>query len=393
MPGDLDQPQLFVDGDNYTGAEVNAILQALLIKARAVTSGKIALQAIIEELIAVKAVTPSRLSDESRSLLNGFKNRIINGRFDFARRDNSVNNPASGTFCFDRWRIQYDGTGATHNCGVIGSNLVGYPTLEDYAVQAMRWLQSGASTGDTYRYIEQRIEDARTFSAQNVTVSFFGAITSGRSYTVEVVRNYGTGGSPSATEVLYITTINGASGWAKQELTFAMTSVQGKSFGSNADHYIGLRFKMPLNTDFDFYLALVQFELGSVASAFEQRQIPVERELCNRYFIKSFRAATEPAQNVGNNTGEQMAIAGKAGAGAQYIPIAFPTPMRTVPTVTTYNPAAANAQVRDVVAAADCSAVTVSNATERGVLINATGNGSTAVGNLLSVHWTADAEL
>jgi hypothetical protein len=66
--------------------------------------------------------------------------------------------------------------------------------------------------------------------------------------------------------------------------------------------------------------------------------------------------------------------------------------MRAAPTVTTYNPAAANAQVRDFTAAADCSAA-ATTAHPNGILVSCTGNAGTAVGGALGVHLTAESEL
>ena len=66
--------------------------------------------------------------------------------------------------------------------------------------------------------------------------------------------------------------------------------------------------------------------------------------------------------------------------------------MHTTPgTVTLYNPAASNAQVRDETAAADCSASTSAGLTAEAGYITATGNAGTAVGGLLGVHLAVDA--
>lgn len=114
---------------------------------------------------------------------------------------------------------------------------------------------------------------------------------------------------------------------------------------------------------------------------------------CQRYFQKSFAYGTAPAQNVGSDTGEFIYIAHAAGAVAQRSPtFPYPVVMRAAPTLTTYNPNAANAQVRDRTAAADCSA-TATASYDRGFRAAATGAAGTAVGNLLCVHWTATADI
>jgi hypothetical protein len=112
---------------------------------------------------------------------------------------------------------------------------------------------------------------------------------------------------------------------------------------------------------------------------------------CKRHAWKSFPYGTAPAQNAGLGTGEIKGMAGKAGAAAELLWTRHPVSMRAVPAVTLYNPAAANAQVRDETAGADCSAATAAQISTEGLTITATGNASTAAGNTLSVHLLADA--
>jgi len=340
-------------------------------------------------IIATRAVTPAKFSDEARSLLNGFKNRVINGNFNFLRRDPAVNNPATATFCFDRWRISYDGTVGTMNVGVIASNLVGYQILEDVSNQAMRWNQSVAGSGGTFRFIEQRIEDARTLAGVNATISFWGTITSGQDYIVELVRVYGTGGSPSVSETLFTQTIAGSAGWAKQELTFAIPNVWGKSFGTNGDSYLALRFRMPVNVVFDFYLSLVQLELGSVASAFEQRGNGVERLLCNRYFESSYTDGVYPDGN--SNLGNSIMIGQTTGIALGYV--IFGAQKRAIPTISVFAPAGGSGagSVREGLSTVILAVVPSFIGTRAFSRIDKAA--SFTVNAFYDFHWTANAEL
>ena len=54
---------------------------------------------------------------------------------------------------------------------------------------------------------------------------------------------------------------------------------------------------------------------------------------------------------------------------------------------TLYNPSAANAQVRDATAGADCSSSAIATSVHS-ANITTTGNASTAVGNTLQFHWS-----
>lgn len=130
------------------------------------------------------------------------------------------------------------------------------------------------------------------------------------------------------------------------------------------------------------------------SSAYTPPDTETALQECLRYYRKSFALAATPAQNAGAGTGETRFPAITAGATTQRAPsVRFGSPMRAAPAVTLYNPAAANAQVHDLTAAADCSASATANVSEAGFDLTATGNASTAAGNHLAFHWIADARL
>ncbi|MDR3560480.1 MAG: hypothetical protein P4N59_03415 [Negativicutes bacterium] len=118
----------------------------------------------------------------------------------------------------------------------------------------------------------------------------------------------------------------------------------------------------------------------------------LEMERLQRFYFKTFPIATAPAQNAGMN-GAYNFQAGKAAATSQWVAFDFPVSMYKVPTLTLFNPSAANGQVRDVTGSVDCSATSTANASEAYCTITCTGNASTAVGDQLAVHLTGDAEI
>jgi len=112
---------------------------------------------------------------------------------------------------------------------------------------------------------------------------------------------------------------------------------------------------------------------------------------CNRYYWKTFNPGIVPAQNIGTQTGEFIYTSGKATGTNQSPSIFFPVPMRATPNITLYNPAAANANVRDETLGGDCSVPGNEQLTRVSTNVFCTGNAGTTVGNLLGVHITADA--
>jgi len=116
---------------------------------------------------------------------------------------------------------------------------------------------------------------------------------------------------------------------------------------------------------------------------------------CQHFYAKTFAIGTVPVQNAGINTGEEKGVAGKAGAvaNAGIIDWRFPVPMRITPGVTIFNPAAANALMRNLTGAADMGATALTAQLDASAMAIATGVAATAVGDQVGLHFTADAEL
>jgi hypothetical protein len=142
-----------------------------------------------------------------------------------------------------------------------------------------------------------------------------------------------------------------------------------------------------------FMMKQVQLELGSKATDFEFRHFSEELAMCQRYYEKSFAYTTVPAQNAGNNSAAAISQIVGASASSTLHYISFKTTKCVVPTVTTYNPGASNAQVRNTSIAADCSSTAAANESDSGFRITATSAAGSAAGQTNLVHWTADAEL
>lgn len=123
---------------------------------------------------------------------------------------------------------------------------------------------------------------------------------------------------------------------------------------------------------------------------------PLALELirCQRFFCKSFSMPTVPATNLGVTTGNIKWTAGVAGAVAgTWGRAQFPVDMWKVPTITLFNPAAANAQVRQIGATAgDCTSSSGSQITTQSCDFTCTPGASAVVGTILGVHYTAEAE-
>jgi hypothetical protein len=134
----------------------------------------------------------------------------------------------------------------------------------------------------------------------------------------------------------------------------------------------------------------------------------VEQE-CGYYYQKSFNRGVVPVQNAGLNTGEMLApwVTSARGGGQTYVAftVQFKVKMFKSPTATTYNPGAANAQIRNVSINpnADFVGTTVTIIdpdgpvnilpNQNGFAIGYTGAGAAADGDVMAIQWTADARL
>lgn len=137
----------------------------------------------------------------------------------------------------------------------------------------------------------------------------------------------------------------------------------------------------------------VRFLPASADNGWAPRTYGAELQNAQRFYRKSFPQGTKPAQNTGSVVGSictKNPIA--AGEPSQYV--AFAPLMWANPTITTFNPSAANANWRDVTAGADVT-IAVDPATALstdGVLIG-TGASVATLGDILCAHYTADAGL
>lgn len=113
-----------------------------------------------------------------------------------------------------------------------------------------------------------------------------------------------------------------------------------------------------------------------------------------RFYEHSFNIGTAPAQNAGNGAGS-ITIFRQGVAAATSTSVFFETfknVKRKAPVVTTYNPQAANPQVRNVDIGADCTLVAPTGM-YKGFSVTYTTAGGSASSNNNGLYWAADARL
>lgn len=323
--------------------------------------------------------------------LAGFRNAIINGDFDIWQRGTSFSSPAFNAYTADRWFIIFDGASAIRTISR-QQFIVGQTDVPDQPRYYLRFAQSSAGSGATYNVLRQRIEGVRTFAGKTISVSLYAkAVSSLTLPKIEFIQYFGSGGSPSAdvfTTVVASQSISAS--WVKYTYSVSIPSISGKTIGTNNDDDLSFLIYLPINTTFTFDVSHIQIEPGAQATPFERRPLSVELGLCQRYYWKTFPLETAPAQNAGVTGALGFGVLA-ASANAAYTGFAFSTRMRIAPTMTSFNPSAANAEARNTTNNADFSSTSLT-ANEWGFYFTATA-GAWAVGSLSRLHVTANAEL
>ena len=142
-------------------------------------------------------------------------------------------------------------------------------------------------------------------------------------------------------------------------------------------------------------LTEIQLSPSSSVTAFDGLTFAEELARDMMFYEKSFAYATAPAQNVGSTAGAFIGQQITAGVATQVTTsvVQFKTRKRAAPTVTLFNPSAANAEIRNTGAGSDWSASGTSSVSETQIVFSGNSAGGSAAGNTAAVHWTASAEL
>lgn len=362
--------------------------------------------------------TTAFVETEIANLIN--PNLIINGGMEVSQFNGASAVAAINGYLVDQWGISNVGTQV-----VTGQQVVDAPPGFEYSIKATVTTANAAPGASDVSHINTRIEGYRTArlgfgaaGASQISIGFWvkanrtgtysGAIRNNsfnRSYpfnftiNVSATWEYKTITIPGDVTGTWLTT-NGIG------FTFNITLMSGSSLVGTANtwaasNFVGVTGTINGVASVTDYMQVTGVSLipgaEPVSSAMSPAYVlPFDMvlELCQRYYEKSFDYATIPAQNVGNDTGEWNWVAVSAGATTNRSPrLSYKVRKRAAATLTYFNPAAANANVRDETVAADCGAVTQSSNTEAGVRVQTVGAVGTVVGDNLGIHWVADARL
>ena len=225
------------------------------------------------------------------------RNKLINGNFHVWQR--STSSSAAGYVAADRWYHNLSGASMTfsrqaHTDPIDGSRY---------------YARIASTTSDDNCGFRQRIEDAASIPEGKMTVSFWARGHVNGNLAVWATIKYGTGGSPSSDVDLAeqrTPYLQNDTTFRKYSLTFTIPSHSGKTWGTNNDSYFELSFGQGSGDSASAWtldISNIQVEIGSVATAFEQRSYAEELHLCKRYYYKLHNADGNQIRMIGYGGG------------------------------------------------------------------------------------------
>lgn len=315
--------KVFSNGDALTGSELNTYLMNQSVMVFATASARDAALTTPSEGMVVwlqdsdKYVyyTGSAWADLISAAGSG--NAIINGAFDIWQRGTSFTQTdfsAGRTHTADRYNTLYNAvptavTVSQQSFTPGAAPVAGYEGSFFYR-STLTTIGSTTIWGP-----QQRIEDVRTFAGQTATLSFWAKADSARNLTVEVVQNFGSGGSGDVTVTSTVQALT--SSWARYTFTLTVPSISGKTVGASSSLRVTLLQAAASGSVLDIWG--VQLESGSVATPFKRNgeNIAAETAACQRYYYR-------PVGNIETT----VSVSGSSVA----VLIPLPVTMRAVPT-------------------------------------------------------------
>lgn len=335
-------------------------------------------------------------------------NLLINGNFDVWQRGTSfisTTTPANSddTFLVDRWILLSD-----------GNDIVDVTRQTSGAPEGSRYyIRLDVETANKKFGIFQPLEsaDSAYLLNQEVSLSFYARVTNSSianiraavvswsstadSITSDIVSAWGAAGT-DPTLVANWTYENTPSSLA-MTTSFVKQSITNITIDTASMANVGVFIWCDdVTVDVGDFLEISQVALsiGTTSPTLKPLKFSEEISNCQRYYFKTFPYATAPAQSAGNDGCISYRVA-VSGVMNQSQRITFPVQMRTTPSVTFYNPGAANTAWRNLSDAADSGASSVDSTTDSdaGITIENAQAAGDAQGDLVGVHLTASAEL
>jgi hypothetical protein len=347
---------------------------------------------------------------------NGWKNRLINGRFDYFQRATSLsgNGVTINQYVADKWKVQT--LQNTMSCAWSPANNyvgAGYTIPSDLGPLTFNINANTAANSTSQCGLTQFVEDVTQLAGKTCTLSFYALAPSGnQTIVVEFGQYIAATGSANGTAwynkgAYTANVVVTGNTWTRYTVTGTFPNVNANAIVSDnvaqTSSYItlwtdagsvwanntGVAAGFYQNTHINY--GTMQLEIGNVATPVETRPPEVELALCQRYYEKSYELLSVPA-TVTTNAQYTFSIQGLANGTFTVVnAIPFKVTKRIDPTVTIYSPDTGNSgkvwsnpQSADVTGTLSivCQSLLTWIATASAVAQNIN----------MALHWTADSD-
>lgn len=329
------------------------------------------------------------------------RNYVINGSFKLAQRAMPT---ADNVYGLDRWRMLTENangyvvtqdtadipTGATHACKMV----VGSGNNGKFGIwQVLESIDCKELAGQTVSILVPIKSTAGIADVRIGVVAFTGTADSVSGDPISAWGAAGTNPTLAASYAFANTpaNISPTTSWAD----YSVTNISISASMTNLAIFIWSDDRTTTTTtDILRVGGYVTLCKGATAPSAQVRGLMEEYELCKRYCQKTFALGSAPAQNFG--TTDAISFFQTVGASTADLigPLWYPSGrMRTAPTITTYNPSAANAQARSISTSSDCSATSPTNITNSSFTYSYTTAGGTSIAGRNIIHFLFESEL
>lgn len=332
------------------------------------------------------------------------KNLITNGTFAVWQRGTSAPTASDNAYGPDRWRLLLEAA----NAASIDKDTSDFPS--DGANQSCKLTVGSGEDNKFGVWTVLEGKNCRHLRGKKVSLQAklkaTAAITDARIAVVEFtgsedsvsgdpISSWGSAGTPPTLAANYAY-LGGSTTNQSPTTSWATYRVEGITVGASMTNLAVMVWcedeSTTVTTDI-MRIADVQLEEGEICTEVERLDFSDELRRCQRYYAKTFAQATKPAQNAGD-TGALGYFVYASGAVTASVNWRFPVTMRsTSPTMTFYSTGSATAKWRNHSDGADSGDASSQSLGDSGVTVQNPQVAGDGVGERLSLHATADAEL
>lgn len=263
-------------------------------------------------------------------------NDIINGGFDFWRRG-PLSQTGNGYLSADMWNPT--SAGSTHVFSR-QSFPVGQTDVPGNPKYFGRMVVNSVAGANNYSMLAYKVSGVTKHAGEAVYLPVHMRADAARPVAVELIQDFGTGGSPSTRVVVGAQKINVSTVFAEYILKFDVPSVSGKTIGTGGNDSLLVRFWFDSGSAYASEDAnmiqqsgtfdIANFGMHSIPMHYQNMPEALERILCEQFCFVS-DSLTVPAVTTGSN----------------YNIVCLPTTMRVTPSATLYSdPAGTVGKVR-----------------------------------------------